>query len=80
MRIDYPGGAKGSLEELSWDEFFAKFDEEDLAFLYQDRKANGEQSTFKKFEAALTFFALGKSRPGLAVHSRRPGSRPLPRA
>ena len=37
------------LEEIGWDEFFAKFDEEDLAFLYQDRTRDGKQSRFFKF-------------------------------
>ena len=37
-----------SLEEISWDEFFEKFEEKQLAFLYQDQKANGEPSTFNK--------------------------------
>lgn len=27
-----------SLEEISWEEFFEKFDENDLALLYQDEK------------------------------------------
>jgi hypothetical protein len=49
LRIDFPGGDEDSLEAISWDEFFAKFDEEELAFLYQDRKASGEPSTFNKF-------------------------------
>ena len=47
LRIDFPGGAE--LEEISWDEFFEKFEENKLAFLYQDEKASGEQSTFFKF-------------------------------
>lgn len=32
------------LEEISWDEFFNKFEENDLAFIYQD----GEDSRFFK--------------------------------
>jgi hypothetical protein len=36
------------LEEISWDEWFGKFDENDLAFLYQAHKASGEDSTFFK--------------------------------
>jgi hypothetical protein len=49
LRIDFPGysGAK-SLEEISWDEFFKKFDEKKLAFLYQEHTANGEESRFFK--------------------------------
>ena len=36
------------LEEISWDEFFEKFDEEDLEFLYQERTADGGESRFFK--------------------------------
>ena len=36
------------LEEISWDEFFDRFEQKQLAFLYQDQKANGEPSTFNK--------------------------------
>jgi hypothetical protein len=49
LRIDFPGGAgEDQLEHISWDEWFEKFDESDLAFLYQDEKASGEDSTFFK--------------------------------
>jgi hypothetical protein len=49
LRIDFPGGAgQDELEPLSWDEWFEKFDENDLAFLYQEEKASGEDSTFFK--------------------------------
>jgi hypothetical protein len=37
LRIDYPGySGEGTLEEITWDEFFQTFDDRDLAFLYQD--------------------------------------------
>jgi hypothetical protein len=49
LRIDFPGGAsEDSLEQVSWDEWFDKFDKSDLAFLYQAKKASGEDSTFFK--------------------------------
>ena len=49
LRIDFPGGAgEDSLEHVSWDEWFEKFDDNDLAFLYQAHKASGEDSTFFK--------------------------------
>lgn len=49
LRIDFPGySGKGSLEEITWDEFFAKFDEKHLAFLYQDTTSSGEESRFFK--------------------------------
>jgi hypothetical protein len=47
LRIDFPGGAgEDQLEPISWDEWFRIFEENNLAFLYQDRKASGEPSTF----------------------------------
>ena len=50
MRIDFPTGASDPpLEPISWDDFFEKFDEAKLAFVYQDQKANGEGSSFCKF-------------------------------
>jgi hypothetical protein len=49
LRIDFPGGAgEDELEHISWDEWFEKFDDKGLAFLYQERKASGEGSTFFK--------------------------------
>jgi hypothetical protein len=45
IRIDYPGySGKESLQQISWDEFFEKFEESNLAFLYQDE----EDSRFSK--------------------------------
>jgi hypothetical protein len=49
LRIDFPGGAEDKLEELSWDEFFEKFDESKLAFLHQDETSDGNTSRFFKF-------------------------------
>ena len=45
----FPGGAgEDQLEPISWDEWFETFEENDLAFLYQEQKADGEDSTFFK--------------------------------
>lgn len=50
LRIDFPGySGAGRLEKLDWDEFFRKFDEEGLEFLYQDRLKGGKVSRFFKF-------------------------------
>jgi hypothetical protein len=36
IRLDFPGyGGEESLEEISWDEWFDKFDERNLALLVQ---------------------------------------------
>jgi hypothetical protein len=49
LRIDFPGGAGDDrLEHIDWDSWFRKFDDERLAFLYQEKKASGEDSTFFK--------------------------------
>jgi len=37
LRIDFPGySGEQSLEPVDWDTWFQKFDENELAFLYQD--------------------------------------------
>jgi hypothetical protein len=47
LTIDLPGGAGDDrLRHISWDDWFEKFDRENLAFVYQQRKASGEDSTF----------------------------------
>jgi hypothetical protein len=55
LRIDFPGyKGEGTLEEITWDEFFKKFDEKNLAFLYQDKTSSGEESRFFKFVSRET--------------------------
>ena len=50
LRINYPDrGAEDSLEDISWDEFFEKFEEKKLAFLYQEETSKGDVSRFSKF-------------------------------
>ncbi len=49
LRIDYPGySGADSLEEITWDEFFLGFDENKLAFLYQEKTKDGKTSRFSK--------------------------------
>jgi hypothetical protein len=49
LRIDFPGGAgEEQLEHISWDEWFQKFDEQGLAAVIQERKSDGDDSTFIK--------------------------------
>ena len=49
IRIDFPGySGERNLEEISWEEFFAKFDESGLAFLYQEETSQGQRSNFNK--------------------------------
>ena len=49
LRIDYPGfTGEDSLETITWEEFFAAFDDNNLAFLYQDETKDGKESRFSK--------------------------------
>jgi len=49
LRIDFPGGTgEDQLEHISWEEWLEKFEDSNLAFLYQAQKASGEDSTFFK--------------------------------
>jgi hypothetical protein len=49
LRIDFPGySGEGKLEAIEWDEFFDKFEESQLAFVYQDKTEGGEASYFNK--------------------------------
>ena len=47
LRIEFRHGDK--LEDIEWDEFFETFDDRGLAFLYQDKTADGSESRFFKF-------------------------------
>jgi hypothetical protein len=52
LRIDYPGySGEERLERIGWDEFFRGFDENGLAFLYQEETKAGEESRFSKLIA-----------------------------
>jgi hypothetical protein len=55
LRLDFPGySGEESLQEISWDDFFEKFDERGLALLYQEETAGGERSNFNKLVSAET--------------------------
>jgi hypothetical protein len=49
IRVDFPGfSGEGTVERLSWDEWFALFDLHSLAFLHQDETEDGQMSHFNK--------------------------------
>jgi hypothetical protein len=48
LRINFPGGAEETLQDISWEDFFKTFDERNLVFVYQDKTANGSESRFFK--------------------------------
>lgn len=51
LRIDFADGDddRENLEEISWEEFQQAFEENNLAFVYQEQTADGEESRFGKF-------------------------------
>jgi hypothetical protein len=49
LRIDYPGfSGEDTLKVISWEEFFTAFEDNNLAFLYQEEKKDGSESRFSK--------------------------------
>jgi hypothetical protein len=70
LRINFPGYSKDkSLEEIPWDEFFKKFDENDLALVYQEQSSTGDVSNFNKLVKRTT--AEAKTRPRSARAARK---------
>jgi hypothetical protein len=76
LRIDFPGySGTGSLEEISWEEFFEKFDREKLALVYQETTARGQKSNFNKIVSRETVTERGaRSQSGARKSSNRAGS------
>jgi hypothetical protein len=49
LRIDFPDyTGQETLEPIDWDEFFRKFDEANLAMVYQEKTSTGATSRFCK--------------------------------
>lgn len=49
LRIDFPGhGEDERFRHVDWDEWFRKFDENDLVMVVQDETASGMKSRFNK--------------------------------
>jgi hypothetical protein len=51
LRLEFPNAPNANdekLEPITWDEWFRKFDERGLAFVYQEHTASGERSNFNK--------------------------------
>jgi hypothetical protein len=68
IRLDFPGySGQGKLEEISWDDWFDKFDESGLALLVQDKTARGQRSNFNKLVSRET---AGLSAAGGSKSSR----------
>ena len=49
IRLDFPGfSGEDKLQEITWEEWFRAFDENNLALLIQEETADGKQSNFNK--------------------------------
>lgn len=67
LRVDFPGySGEKSLEPLSWDDWFARFERANLAFLYQDETGSGRPSRFNKLVGRET---VEVSPPGRATRA-----------
>lgn len=77
IRLDFPGySGETSLEHIGWDEWFDKFDERNLALLYQEATADGQKSNFNKIvsrETAESAEEYGHSRRVGAAAERKSG-------
>lgn len=51
LRFEFPDAPHhndSKLKEISWEDFFEKFDENDLELVYQEKTADGQKSNFNK--------------------------------
>lgn len=74
IRIEFPGAPNAkddALEEISWEEFFEKFDESDLALLYQEETAGGRRSNFNKLVGRETAEAREHGETHASRHAKR---------
>ena len=62
IRLDFPGySGATSLETVEWDEWFQKFDENNLALLVQEQTVRGQKSNFNKLVNRDTSEERGES-------------------
>ncbi len=71
LRIDFPGfSGEESLHHVDWDSWFEAFEENELAFLHQDRTADGKVSRFNKLVARDTVQRRKAGEHGASAHDR----------
>ncbi|HEX9161581.1 MAG TPA: hypothetical protein VF980_07715 [Thermoanaerobaculia bacterium] len=72
LRIDYPGfSGQGTLERISWDEWFDWFDRDNLAFLYQDESDSRFSKLVDRKTVDLSSRGGAKARKSSSRSSRR---------
>ncbi|MBV9759207.1 MAG: hypothetical protein JO340_01470 [Acidobacteriaceae bacterium] len=73
LRIDFPGfSGEDSLEPITWEQWFEKFDERGLALLYEEETAAGQRSNFNKIVTAETARKAESKSGGRASSRKRP--------
>ncbi|HVB64534.1 MAG TPA: hypothetical protein VNE17_07370 [Nitrolancea sp.] len=53
LDLDFPGYDEEDLQHIDWDEWFAAFDLQELVFVYQEHKTDGDLSSFFHFDGPL---------------------------
>lgn len=72
IRIDFPGySGEGRLREISWNDWFDKFDAASLAFICEEQTASGQRSNFNKLVGRETAAARAQGKKA----SRRTSAR-----
>jgi hypothetical protein len=72
IRIDFPGwSGAGTLEAVDWDDWFEAFDDNNLAFVYEERMADGKPSRFNKLVARETVRRRAAGESSASVHKAR---------
>ena len=78
IRIEFPDAPNAkddALEEISWEEFFEKFEKSNLALLYQEETARGQLSNFNKLVGRETAEAREHGESHASRHHGRTLSR-----
>jgi glutathione synthase/RimK-type ligase-like ATP-grasp enzyme len=74
IRLEFPDAPHAkdqNLEEISWEEFFEKFDEAKLALLYEDERPGGQRSNFNKLIGRETAEARAHGEHRASRHAER---------
>ena len=72
LRIDFPGyTGEESLEPISWEDWFDKFEDQDLVLIFQEETAGGERSNFNKIVSAETAQNAPKKKSAPAAKKKK---------
>ena len=80
LRLEFPGAVHANdsaLKEISWDDFFEKFDASGLALVYQEKTADGESSNFNKLVHPEAAASAAKKAPGKKASAKKSASNPV---